>query len=97
MVADISEGGNGVGKQLFTQLPDGTFDFTKEHGCLYVVTGRGGHEHNAFKEDAKSNPNIIWANDTDFGYTQIDVDNKTLKITEKDITGKILNEINVTR
>jgi hypothetical protein len=94
MVVDKSQGGNGVGLPLYSLLPDGvTFDFAKEHGWLTIVSGHGGHEHNKINESG--NQNVMWYNDTDFGYTVIEIVGKQAHVIAKDITGKILYDYKV--
>lgn len=96
MIADDTTG-NGTGTQLFTWADQAqkVFDFTKPHGWLTIVSGHAGHEHNAIKESG--NKNCMWYNDSDYGYTQIDIDGKKAHVMAKDITGKVLFEYRVTK
>ena len=89
MIPNESEA-NGEGQQLFTKLPTGEFDFNKVHGQASIVNGNGGHEHNIFKEDSKNNPNVLYANDTDYGFTIINIDGKVLTAQALDIDGNVL-------
>jgi hypothetical protein len=95
MVADDTSG-NGTGTQLFTYASDGkTFDFTKSHGWLTIVSGHAGHEHNGIKETG--NKNCMWFNDTAFGYTVIEIDGKKAHVIAKDETGDTMFEYFVTK
>ena len=94
MIVDKTQGGNGVGVPLYSLASDGlTFDFSKEHGWLTIVSGHGGHEHNRINESG--NQNVLWYNDSDFGYTVLDIQGKKANVIAKDITGKVLYEYKV--
>ena len=84
-------------QQLFTRLPDGTFDFSKPHGQFFLISGAGGHEHNGFQEDPAGNPNIFFANDSDYGYTMLYITGKNATVQTKNINGTVIHTFKVTK
>ena len=89
---------NGEGQQLFTRLPDGTFDFTKDHGQLYIVTGHAGHEWNGISDSGDGVNNVMHYRDSGkFGFTQLDFKGKTATVKSIDTDGKVHYEYNVSR
>jgi hypothetical protein len=95
MVA-IKQSGNAAGEQLQSLLADGkTIDHSKPHGWTTNINGHSGHEHNAFKEDAKGNKNVMWANDKVFSYSVIESKGNILNTKWKDVAGKVLFEYNI--
>jgi calcineurin-like phosphoesterase family protein len=98
MVA-IQESGNAAGEPLFSLLAADkkTLDYSKPHGWTTNIQGHSGHEHNAFKEDATANKNVMWANDKTFSYSVLETSGKKATVTWKDITGKVLFEYNITK
>jgi hypothetical protein len=97
MIAVQGPAGKAESKQLFEKLSDGTFDFAKPHGQFFIISGHGGHKHTRFREKPSQNPNIIYANDKDYGYTLISVSWKQCTVQSKDINGQILHEFKVSR
>ena len=86
---------NGEGEELFTKLPDGTFDFTKDHGAFFIVSGHAGHEWNAIKEQ---NPHVMYHKDSGkFGYTLIETNGKKATVFAKDTDNATTFEYKVTR
>ena len=84
MVPSDSEA-NGEGTQLFTRLPDGTFDFSKDHGWVGVVTGHAGHEWNAIDDSGAGVSNVLYFRDSGkFGYTVLETNGKSAKLLAKD-------------
>lgn len=90
---------NGEGQQLFSLMPDGkTFDFTKDHGQLYIVTGHAGHEWNAINDSGTGVKNVMHYRDSGkFGFTQLDFKGKTANVKSIDSDGIIHFEYNVSR
>jgi calcineurin-like phosphoesterase family protein len=93
-----NEEGNAAGEQLQTLLADGkTIDHSKEHGWTTNINGHSGHEHNAFKENATANKNVMWANDKTFSYTVVESNGDILNTKWKDKTGNVLFEYNISQ
>ena len=90
---------NGEGQQLFTYAADGkTFDFTKEHGVLYIVSGHSAHEWNAINDSGTGVTNVMHFRDSGkFGYTSIEFNDKKAKVLSKDVDANVIFEYNVTR
>src|SRR5688500_3072697 len=88
---------NTAAQAVFTLTQDGKYDFTKDHGTFHIINGNGGHEINPWGEDPNSFPNVLYANDTDFGYTTLDITGKQAVIKAKKVDGTVLATVNVTR
>ena len=98
MIAKPSEPGNGLGEQLFSKTPDGgSFDFTKPHGQLFIVTGHGGHEHNEINDSGTGVSNTMIYNDKDYGYTVLEFEGKKAHVMAKNTQKEILYEYKVVR
>jgi hypothetical protein len=93
----IKVSGNASGKVIESLLADGkTIDHSKHHGWTTNINGHSGHEHNKFKEDAKANKNVMWANDSVFTYSVVEsLPNGLLNTKWKDVAGKVLFEYNI--
>jgi predicted phosphodiesterase len=85
------------GKQSFTKLSDGTFDFSKQHGQFYMINGAAGRGLTPFSQDPQSNNNVMFANDEDLGYSIFYIKGKELALQYKSNSGEILHEIKVTK
>ena len=97
MVPNDSEA-NGEGQQLFTKLPDGTFDFTKDHGAAFIVTGHAGHEWNSISDSGGGVANVQhYRDDGKYGYTVIETTGKTAKVLSKDVDNATTFEYKVSR
>ena len=83
-------------KQLFVKK-DGVYDFSQPHGQFYLVSGAGGHEHNAFREDPKNNRNVFVADQDHFAYTVISIKGKIATVLTKDSDANVLNQFTVTK
>src|SRR6185503_9331581 len=89
---------NGEGEQLFKYANDGkTFDFTQDHGQLYIVNGISGHEFNSINDTGSGVANVQFYRDDAFGYTSLEIDGKKAKVMSKLTDGKVDFEYNVTR
>lgn len=89
---------NGEGSQLFTRLPDGTFDFTKDHGAAYIVTGHAGHEWNSINDSGSGVQNVQHYRDSGkFGFTQLDFEGKKATVKSIDSDGRVHFEYKVSR
>ena len=97
MIAIPTEPGNGIGQQLFTKATSGAFDFSKEHGALYIVTGISGHEFNAINDNGDGVKNTMWYSDDVFSFTDIEFEGKKAHVMQKDTSNKILYEYNVVK
>lgn len=98
MLANPQDPANDAGIQLFSMTPDGTaFDFTKDRGFFQIVTGNAGREHNAFREGVENHPNIIYANDTDYGFVTFLIDGKKCKVSAVKSNGDELKSYLVTK
>ena len=95
IVAIAGNNDNQGGAQVFTLATNGAYDFSKDHGVMYITNGHGGHEHNVFGQAA--GPNILFSNDTDYGYTVIDIQGKQATIKCKNVSGTVMYTTNVTR
>jgi hypothetical protein len=92
----IKVSGNASGKVIESLLADGkTIDHSKPHGWTTNINGHSGHEHNAFKEDAKANKNVMWSNAKVFTYSVVESKGNILNTKWKDVTGKVLFEYNI--
>ena len=98
MIPSDSEA-NGEGQQLFTMSSDNkTFDFAKDHGQLFIVSGHAGHEWNKINDSGAGVKNVMHHRSAgDFGFTQLDFDGKKANVKSIDTTGKVHYEYNVTR
>jgi hypothetical protein len=85
------------GKQSFTKLVDGTFDFSKQHGQFYMINGAAGRGLTPFSQDPQSNNNVMFANDEVLGYSIFYIKGKELKLQYKTNSGEILHEVKVTK
>ena len=94
---DIGNNDNTAAIFTGTLLADGRWDFTRSHGPIHAVDGAGGHEHNTFGEDPSDFPNVLFADDTNFGYTQIDVRGRQLDLLSFSETGEELHKLTITR
>ena len=89
---------NTAAQSLFTMATDGVrYDMSKPHGAFYIINGNGGHEINSWGEDPADFPNVIYANDTVFGYTVLDIQGKQATITAKNVSGAVLFSVRATR
>jgi len=84
-------------QQLFTKTTDGIFDFTQPHGQFYIVSGAGGRNHYSFSENPSANPNVFFANDTQYGYHVIYISGKNATVQTKNASGTVLNTFKVTK
>ena len=85
-------------QSLFTFAANGTtYDMAKPHGAFYIINGNGGHEINAWGENPADFPNVIYANDSVFGYTVLDLHGKQATITAKNVSGATLFTVTATR
>ena len=85
MVPSDSEA-NGEGQQLFTLAADGkTFDFSKDHGQLYIVQGISGHEFNKINDFGSGVKNVMFYRDNAFGYTTLEIEGKKVKVLSKTV------------
>lgn len=97
LVFDPALEANGSGRKQ-VELLNGSFDFSKKHGQIYVVNGSGGHEIDALKEDWQNNEKVMYADDQVFGYSLFEISGKKCKILFKNNGGKIIGqEINITK
>ena len=87
---------NGEGEELFTLMPDGkTYDFSKDHGAAFIVTGHSAHEWNKISEQ---NPHVMHHRDSGkFGYTLIEFDGKKAKVLSKDTDKTVTFQYDVSR
>ena len=90
---------NGEGTQLFSLMPDGsTYDFTKDHGALYIITGHAGHEWNSINDSGSGVNNVMHYRDSGkFGFTQLDFFGKEAVVKSIDIDGNVHYEYKVSR
>jgi calcineurin-like phosphoesterase family protein len=92
----INQSGNAAGVQKQVLLADGkTIDHSQPHGWTTNINGHSGHEHNAFKENATANKNVIWANDKTFSYAVVESNGDILNTKWKDKSGTVLHEYNI--
>ena len=98
MIPNQSEA-NGEGEQLFTMMPDGkTFDFSKDHGTAYIVTGHSGHEWNSISDSGGGVANVLhYRDDGEYGYTLIEFDGKKATVFSKDIGNGVTFQYPVSR
>ena len=85
------------GQQSFTQLADGTFDFSKQHGQFYMINGAAGRGLTPFSQDPKTNTNVMFANDEDMGYSVFYIKGKELTLEYKSNSGEILHHIKIVK
>jgi Calcineurin-like phosphoesterase len=98
VVAIPGNSDNTAADDLFTMASDGTtYDFSKSHGVIYVINGNGGHEINPWGEDPADFPNVLYANDQDFGYTILEIQGKLATIKAKNVNGTVMHTVNITR
>lgn len=97
VVAIPGDDENTSAQQLFTIGTDGRYDLSKDHGAFYIINGNGGHEINNWGEDPADFPNVLYANDDDFGYTVLDIQGKQATIIAKDVDGNTLFTVQATR
>ena len=89
---------NGEGQQLFTRLPDGTFDFSRDHGQAYIITGHSGHEWNSINDSGAGVQNVQHYRDSGkFGFTQLDFEGKKATVKSIDSDGRVHFEYKVSR
>ena len=87
---------NGEGSALFSYV-EGTkiFDFSKDHGAAYIVSGHSAHEWNRISEQ---NKNVMFHKDSGkFGFTLIEFDGKKATVKSKDVDNATLFEYSATR
>ena len=98
MIPNASDA-NGEGQQLFSLMPDGkTYDFTKDHGWLGIVTGHAGHEWNGINDSGSGVQNVMHYRDSGkFGFTQLDFEGKTATVKSIDTNGTVHFEYKVSR
>ena len=98
MVPNASDA-NGEGQQLFTYMADGkTFDFTKDHGWLGIVTGHAGHEWNKINDSGNGVKNVMHYRDSGkFGLTLLEFNGKKANVKSIDTAGVVHYEYNVSR
>ena len=89
---------NGEGEQLFKYAADNkTFDFTQDHGQLFIVNGISGHEFNPISDSGSGVANVQFYRDDAFGYTSLEINGKKAKVLSKKTDGTVDFEYNVTR
>jgi hypothetical protein len=85
------------GTQLLGTLSGSNWNFALTHGVMHIVNGNGGHEINGFGEDPSSVSTILYANDTEFGYTVLEIDGKTARVITKSVGGNVRHTVTVIR
>lgn len=98
MIPNQSEA-NGEGEQLFTLMPDNkTYDFSKDHGQLFIVSGHAGHEWNTINDSGAGVTNVMhYRDEGKFGYTVIETTGKKAKVLSKDTDNATTFEYDVSR
>ena len=84
----IGNNGNTAATQVFSLASDNRYDFAKSHGTIYVTNGNGGHEHNTFGQSPTSE--VEFANDTDFGFSELVIQGKQATLKHYDVNGNVL-------
>jgi hypothetical protein len=87
---------NTASTAVFT-MSGSSYNFAVDHGAFYVINGNGGHEINSWGENPADFPNISYANDTEFGYTVLEIDGKVMNIIAKSAGGNVRHTIRVIR
>jgi hypothetical protein len=94
---------NAEPKQVYDRLPDGTFDFSKQHGQFFMINGAGGRgltkfDENEFDENGKiANSNVMCAQYVTYAYTVYYIEGKKLIMQFKSNNGQILHEVKITK
>jgi hypothetical protein len=73
------------------------YNFALDHGAFYVINGNGGHEINSWGENPADFPNVLYANDDEFGYTVLDIDGNTATLTAKSVGGNVRYTVTAVR
>jgi predicted phosphodiesterase len=87
-----------MGTQLLGTLSGSNWNFAASHGVMHIVNGNGGHEINSFgSDDPAANSNVLYANDTEFGYTVLEIDGKTARVIAKSRGGNVRHTVTIVR
>jgi predicted phosphodiesterase len=85
------------GTLLSGTLSGSNWNFALTHGIMQIVNGNGGHEINGFSGDPDSISTVLYANDTEFGYTVLEIDGKTARVIAKSVGGNVRHTVTVVR
>jgi predicted phosphodiesterase len=88
-----------MGTQLLGTLNgSGQWNFALPHGVIHIINGNGGHEINSFGgDDPAANTNILYANDTEFGYTVLEINGRTARVIAKSVGGNVRHTATIVR
>jgi hypothetical protein len=84
------------GTQTVGTLSGSNWNFALNHGVMHCINGNGGHEINSFG----SNPlpsTILYANDSEFGYTVLEIDGSTARLIAKSVGGNVRHTVTLVR
>jgi hypothetical protein len=73
------------------------YNFALNHGAFYIINGNGGHEINQWGENPADFPNVLYANDNEFGYTVLEIDGKRATIIAKSVGGNVRYTVTAVR
>lgn len=73
---------------VFTLTDDGKYNFQALHGPIHTCNGNGGHEHNIFGQAPTSN--VIFSNDTTYGYSLLTIQGKQAELKHLDTNNNVL-------
>ena len=97
IVAIPGNNNNTAGQAVFSLASDGRYDFSKDHGTMYIVNGNGGHEMNGFGISETENVLFSLDGEEDYGYSVFEIQGKQAKIMHKDRNGVIRYQTGITR
>lgn len=87
---------NTAAQAVFT-MSGSNYNFAVDHGAFYIINGNGGHEINRWGENPADFANVLYANDTEYGYTVLEIDGKRATITAKSVGGNVRYTVTAVR